>query len=353
MNLKKTVRCATKKYQEQRKKQLYFSRVNQVIRSSDPQLPDLSESEKNEIKTFWSGYGIDTPYQWHRLFYGKTGMKVPEFVAVPVFNLQIRPAMNRAEFAGVWSDKCYLDKFITEKTAEPVLRNVNGRFLDRDFQLISTEKAQTILDGHKEVVVKPSTFTHTGMGVKLLRGSLDLATIMSEYKKNYIIQLPVKQHPCFAQLNESSVNTIRVNTVLLDDEAYVMSSFVKAGKTGEFADNAGEERMFIGITEDGHYREYAVDPKLNIYQRIPCGFQFAGEEVPFYDEICAAAVRAHKCIPHFGFAFWDICVDAGGDPVIIEANLRNPSVTIAQATGSPFLGRYTDQIMNYIHRHEA
>lgn len=337
------------RYAEYRKKQNELKIVEKQIRSSNDPIPDLTSQQKQEIKAYWTQYGIEVPFQWHRLFYSKTGIKDPCFVPEPVFQSIIKPQMNDHTFAGIWSDKAYIDHFIGDvQTVRSVVRNVNGRFLDEQFSLITIDDAQRILEQYDTLVIKPSIYTDTGKGVKLLKNPFDLNGLDVEYGKNYVIQIPLRQHPELAKLNQSSVNTIRVNSVLFGTEAHVMSAFVKVGQAGEFADNSGHDRYFIGIRENGTFCNYAINHDLQKVDHIPSGYMFAGKPLPCYAGVCQAVERAHKCIPHFGFAFFDVCVSFDGEPTIVEVNLRYPDTTIAQVAAGPLFGKYSDDILNYI-----
>lgn len=347
--IKMTLKSVHRKYVDFRRNQNDLKTVTKQIQNSKEPVPELEEQQKAEIKEYWSKYGIEVPLEWHRLIYAKTGIVNPAFVPEPVFHRTIKPYMNNHTFAGVWSDKAYIDYFIHEvKSVQCVVRNVNGRFLDDKFSLISMEEAQAILETYDELVIKPSTYTDTGKGVKLLHNPFNLYELAKEYKKNYVIQVPLRQHTELAKLNVSSVNTIRVNSVLFDKEAHVMSAFIKVGQAGQFADNNGHERYFIGIKENGTFVDYAINHDLQKFSSIPSGYKFAGQKVPCFDKVCRAVERAHKCIPHFGFAFWDVCVNEEGEPVIVEINLRYPDTVIPQVAGNPFLGMYTDDILKYI-----
>lgn len=343
------------KYVKSRRRKIALKLVKKQIKESEEPLPELAEKQKQEIKSYWSTWGIDVPLEWHRLLYGKTGVCNPHFIPEPIFHQEIRPYMNDYTFAGIWSDKAYMDFFIQNtdleiKTARSIIRNVNGRFLDSQFLLISIEEAETILDRYEKLVIKPSTYTDTGKNVKLINRPFNLKQLDLEYQKNYVIQIPLCQHPEIARLNPSSVNTIRVNSVLFEKKAHVMSAFIKVGQTGAFADNCGHDRYFIGIREDGKFCSYAINHDLQLFNSIPSGYDFAGRSVPAYEAVCQTVEAAHAAIPHFGFAFWDVCVNEAEEPVIVEVNLRYPDTVIPQAAGAgtSFLGKYTDEIMRYI-----
>lgn len=355
MRMKQQIKSAIKhiriKYVNFRRNQVDLKMVNKQIQDSIELIPQLTAQQKNEIIVYWSKYKIKVPLQWHRLIYGKTGVENPGIVPEPVFQQMIKPCMNNHHFAGIWSDKAYIDYFIRGvKTVRSVVRNVNGRFLNEEFDLISKDEVISILDKYDVLVIKPSVYTDTGKGVKLLKKPYDLYQIDEQYCKNYVIQIPLRQHPEIAKLNASSINTIRVNSVLFETEAHVMSAFIKVGQLGEFADNHGKDRYFIGINEDGTYGNYAINHDLQKFDHIPSNYDFAGQKVPGYEKVCRMVERAHQCIPHFGFAFWDICVNEMGEPVVVEVNLRYPDTVIPQVSGvtQGFLGKYAEDILEYI-----
>lgn len=329
------------------RKRVHF--INKAIKKYENELPALSAEQVKEIEQYWARYGFEkVPLQWHRFYYGKTGQFRPDFIPAPFFYESIKPAMNDVSNGAAWSDKSYLDFFLRDiATVRTVLRNVNGRWLDESFGLLSAEEAQRVLDSWDTLVVKPSMDTNTGKGVALLHKPFRLDEIAKNYRRNFVFQLPLKQHPTMAALNESSINTIRVNSVLLENKAYVMSAFVKVGQAGEFADNRGHDRFFIGIGADGSFVNYAIDHDLKKYSAIPSGFAFAGQAVPSYQKVCRLVETAHQRVAHFGFAFWDVCVREDGEPVIVEMNLKNPDSTIPQVCSGPLFGAYSDQVLSF------
>lgn len=333
-------------------KHLYYREIKKRLAEMDPPAPPLTKEQERAIREYWAERGFpDIPLYWHRFYYAQTGMEKPEFVPEYIFSKKIRPVFNDAAFGQVWCDKAYLDYFIRGegiRTVRTVVRNVNGRFMDENWRLISMEEAQRIMETYEALVIKPSTDTSEGWRVQLLTGEYNLAELDKFYKKNYIVQIPLRQHPIMAGLNPSSINTIRVSSVLLEDGGHVMSAFTKVGAPGAFADNRGKGRCFIGIGKDGCFAPYAVERSQQRRQdEIPSGFAFAGCPVPGYEEMCAMIEKAHESLPHFGMAFWDVCIQEDGTPVIVEVNLCYPDANIPQLAGGPFFGDYGDQVLAY------
>ena len=357
MAAKRFVTEAVKSLQQERKAYKQRKKFSRAIKThfektTDVSFPELTPAQKRDAESYWKSFGITlSTTDWHRYYYAKTGKIDPRFVPDDVFHCVIRPKMNDIRLAAAWSDKAYTDWVVRDvKTVQSVVRCVNGRLLNEAFELIDHKTANAIMNRYEALVLKPTMFTDTGKGVVLQKAPFEIDEIISRYGSFFVVQLPLRQHPDMGLLNESSVNTIRVDTVLFDHEAHAIPAFVKAGQPGQFTDNGGgEKRIFIGI-ENGCYRDFAFDHDCNKFYSIPSGYAFAGQKVPYLDEICRAAERAHTHIAHFGLAFWDMSVDVHGEPVIVEMNLRYPDSYVPQVAAGPFFGEYTEEVLRYIKR---
>ena len=321
-------------------------------------LPELTEKQKREIRDFWSEHlgekgGVDIPLEWHRFFYGKLGIEAPGFVPPPVYEYYIRPNLNPPNFAIAIQNKGYLERLIPDvPTVRSVVRNTNGRFLNENFELIPFKEARRIISQYEKLVVKPSLFSNHGDSVRLLTAPFDLHKIDHEYRNNYVLQIPLKQHEEMAALNPSSTNAVRVVTFLLDDKPHVACAYIRVGAKGEFADNAGNDRFLIGIRENGKMADYAIDRQDRIHKSIPSGVDFAGKDMPGYEDMVRCAEKAHENLSFFGLVAFDICINEEGKAVIIEANLKQPAINKQLCTG-PYFGKYTAEVLEYCKTHNA
>ena len=348
---KRIINSATSYHREYQYRKKFQRAIGEHLeKTTDMVIPELTASQKHDVEDYWKGHGITlSSMDWHRFYYAKTGMIDPRFVPDDVFHRIIRPKMNDYQLGAAWSDKAYTDWVVRDvKTVRSVVRCVNGRLLNEQYELIDRKATNIILNSYETLVLKPTMFTDTGKNVILAHAPFSINDIIAHYGRFFVVQIPLKQHPEMALLNESSVNTIRIDTILLGMEAHSVSAFVKAGQPGEFTDNGGgEKRIFIGI-RDGKYVDYAIDHDCNRFYTIPSGYSFAKQAVPFFKEMCAAAEKAHTHVAHFGLAFWDMSVDVNGEPTIVEMNLRYPDSYIPQVASGPFFGNYTDEVLSYI-----
>lgn len=312
-------------------------------------IPSLTKEEEQAIKEYWSRYGLeDYSTDSHKILYHLTGIRDPKFMSSYLFYLHFKKLLNDSNMTVAWSDKNYLDFFLKDISAPNVIiRNVSGRFLDHDFNVISKEKANKILQDYPQIVIKPTTLTSTGHGVDLLTNPFNLDELDKKYKKDYSLQLPLKLHNELKKLSKTAVNTIRVNTILIEDKAYSVSALIKSGEEGKFADNQGTKRYFIGIDDDAKLRGWGVTKKLERIEVLPNGFKFEGMQIPEFDKVLKIAEDAHLRFPHFAMVFWDIVLQENGEPAILEANLRGPDMMFNQAALGPFFGKHTELFMDY------
>lgn len=321
------------------------------IRKRIKDIPPLKNDQIKEIRDFFrTNLGIDVQTNWHRLYYAMTGIEDPAFIPPPVYEYNIRPCLNHPNFAIVWQNKVYLERLLPDiKTVRSVVRNTNGRFLNEGFNIISSKEAEIIMNGYEKLVVKPGLYSHKGMGIKLFRAPFDIREIDNEYGMNYVVQIPLRQHKKMAELNPSSINTFRVVSVLLGNTPHVCSIYAKVGAKGEFADNSGEDRFFLGTDPSGKFRDYAVSRDLKRIKSLPSGIDFAGMDVPGYRLMTECAKKAHKDMAFFGLAAFDICIDEDEEPVIVEANLKQPGI-LGQFASGPYFGKYTVDVLKYCKR---
>lgn len=107
--------------------------------------------------------------------------------------------------------------------------------------------------------VKPSLGSYQGIGSFILSavdiGDLDFVEALSRTGSNYVIQELIHQHDFFAELNQDSVNIIRINTLNLGQGPTLLNATVRFGISGRVTDMCyvdGVETVRVaGITGDG------------------------------------------------------------------------------------------------------
>lgn len=164
---------------------------------------------------------------------------------------------------------------------------------------------------------------------------------------DYIIQERVVQHKKMDALCSTSVNTIRLQTVM-DKEGNVIpfGPGIRIGRMGNVVDNWAKGGVFVGIdAETGKLKEFGfLKPKYGtkVTEHPDTHIRFEGYQIPYYKEAENMVVELHKLMYRSHSIGWDIAITENG-PIIIEGNDRW-EITLIQAVhgGMGYLKKYFD-----------
>ena len=149
-----------------------------------------------------------------------------------------------------------------------------------------------------------------------------------------------------SQLNESSVNTIRIVTYRSDMEILVIYSVVRIGRKGSVIDNQCAGGISTVIGEDGKLGGTAFGGFIEDgIGKTDSGTILNGFEIPSYHKAIETVKQLHYQLPFFNFIGWDVAIDEDGDPVIIE---WNACPGLSQSAFGPGYGKYTERILREI-----
>ena len=132
----------------------------------------------------------------------------------------------------------------------------------------------------------------------------------------------VVQDETMSLLNSSSVNTIRVTTILKDGNARIVSGGIRMGRNGNHVDNFNSGGL--GVIYDrrtGTVISDGFDRERNVYETVPeSGIKLKGFQIPKWDEIVAMIKEAALVVPQVGYVGWDVCLSRDHGPLLIEGN---------------------------------
>ena len=239
--------------------------------------------------------------------------------------------------------------------AETIFRKVGNVFYDKDYVEISKEDAIAKCLHNKQVVIKNTFGSFGGHGVhfidaeknsvaeieKLFDDKLNMANSKSSPRKEIqlIAQSVVKQHHTLSAINDTSINTIRIMTLLFNGEVKVLSSVLRMGVNGSKVDNASSGGIVVGINPDGTLKDFAVNCKADIFYTHPNGTNFAGVQLEGYDkavELCKKLQNRFASVSKL--ISWDIAIDENGEPLLIEMNIAFGELDFHQMCNGPILG---------------
>ena len=153
-----------------------------------------------------------------------------------------------------------------------------------------------------------------------------------------IIEERVIQHPRMMELCPTSVNTIRIATLLGDKKQGIVYAFLRIGN-GKVMDNVDCGGMAARVDlASGKLLTVGADKQGNTFTHHPMtGTPIVGFEVPFFEEAKAMCLAAAQKVPQMRFVAWDVAITKDG-PCFIEGN-SFPSHAVPQ-----FAAHYPDGV---------
>jgi hypothetical protein len=140
----------------------------------------------------------------------------------------------------------------------------------------------------------------------------------------YIFQEEIVQHAELKRLNPTSLNTIRINTFVNENnKPEIISSFIRMGISGAVVDNLGAGGLFAGVDMiSGRLHEIArnrIEFGGLVCDKHPdTGVVFKDFVIPYFAEVKAMACQAGKLLQD-KLTCWDIGIAVNG-PVLVEGN---------------------------------
>ncbi|MCC5908442.1 MAG: hypothetical protein JJU13_19650 [Balneolaceae bacterium] len=326
-----------------------------------------SSEFQNEVKAFWKKHlGIRINPAWHFIYANFTGKEDVRFLSKRVWLDHIHDTLNDPSYLSpVFRDKNFTD-FIIDKKYLPktVFKVVRGRFYDDENSAIDQKKAFLRLHSDEEdKILKPSKGLK-GIGVRKLEVQgktvyLDEKEITADQLMDFtgedaIVQYRVKQHSSLDEVHASSLNTVRIYTIRLQNKIHNLSSVMKFGGNGDTADNTNNGYL-RGVNEDGSLRAIIYDRKLSPVERHgTTGFDFQKlKNIPAFEEALLLCKKSHEKILHLDFAGWDVAITKEGKPLIIEVN-SNPTVEVFQLINQrPMFEDFTEEVIHFARDRDA
>lgn len=193
-----------------------------------------------------------------------------------------------------------------------------------DLRQSTPEEFATLLEQAGMVFVKPIG-EFGGKGVEKLTAAEveDVAALHDRLVEEgrVLAEGAIVQHPDLSRLCPSSVNTLRVVTLLLNGEPKLLYALLRVGSGTTNVDNISSGGMYTLIGEDGrlHYPAFC-DKTSSFYDRHPVTDEpFVGFEVPCYRQAVELCCEAARVEPRLGYIGWDVAITPDG-PVLVEAN---------------------------------
>lgn len=315
----------------------------------------LSREQIKEVKKFFAPYAIPSMV-FHRFFTEKTGNFHPNYIPIDLYVGYIDPYFNDLQAVKFIDNKCYYDLWF-HQFPQPylVLKRINNIWFDHSGMPADEDKMRAIVANEKEgLFVKKAEDSMAGTGVTFVESADNayekIVSLGKKYKCDIIIQRKLTQHAEYAKFNSSSVNTLRIYSILKKDgNVKVYSSVLRMGVGNAKVDNYGSGGVSCGINPDGTLKKYAYNKYGERTEKHPHSeIVFEGCKLLSYDKAVELVKKAHLILPHFRSVSWDIAINEDGNPVLIEANLCRGSIDLLQLNNGPMFGEDTKEILDEV-----
>jgi len=309
---------------------------------------DNKNEYRKDISRFWKNQKLRISKNWHFLYSSFNGIYSPEYIPEDLFYGTIEPIFNNFDLVQAYSDKNVLPSLFPEiKQPKTLLHNKNGYWFSSSNEAIDSNSIFEYIKYHR-VVVKPSIDSGRGKNFYSIEISqntfANFLSIVNCLRKDFIIQEFVVQSRDLSAFNESSVNTIRVMSLLIGNRVHIVSSHLRIGVEGHNNDHLG---FVCGINSKGELGDFFRETKTGRKIDNPVA-QSIGNTIEGIDKIHSSVMNAHMKIPYFRIVSWDFSLNTDNEPVLIEINLRWQGINNHQYVNGPLFGAYTQDVLREV-----
>jgi poly-gamma-glutamate capsule biosynthesis protein CapA/YwtB (metallophosphatase superfamily) len=187
---------------------------------------------------------------------------------------------------------------------------------------------------HKKFFAKPIE-GFSGSGARVIESDSDTPDNLYRLCKSntFIAEEIATQHKELSEFNDSTLNTVRVNTLLCADGVpRIVLAMARFGRSGNVVDNFhGGGVGAVVDPETGIMISEAIDRRHNLTPIHPdskksiLGFQY-----PMWDKVKEAVCTAALKIPQMRNVGWDVSLTQDGEVEFIEGNSK-PSYDVLQS----------------------
>lgn len=286
-----------------------FKRIKQVSKIS----------KKPKVIIFldmiWCGLKYSAGYEDYVLFefYKLSSEKRATYITRGISN-QIVKKLNNNPVA--WKE--FDDKSLFNKKFE--------KFIGRQWINLQVSTKDQFIDFMKnfdQVIIKPLNEI-CGKGIqKLDKKEYESLDKMYEYimaTKSFLVEEVIVQHDIMANLYSKSVNTIRVVSILDNDQVHIPFCCVRIGN-GQVVDNINNGGMAALIDiKTGKIVKLASDKTGLCFVNHPISkTRILDTQIPMWLECLAMIDEAARLVPEIRYVGWDISITQNG-PILIEGN---------------------------------
>ena len=214
-----------------------------------------------KVMPYWERFAYVPEELWFEFAGLRDRVMDPRFIPSDLLYNEIIPYLNNMQLKTAVMDKAYSELLFPDvKQPVTVCRRVSGIYYDDRMNIISEAAAvKLFMNSSGGLFIKPAMYTYGSKGI-IAADAEDMAAgdvkrIFKDTGMNFIVQKEIKQHEGLAVLNPDSVCTVRINTLLMDEEVHILTEVMRVGAPGERVPMHGSGSYFVQILADGKLHE--------------------------------------------------------------------------------------------------
>ncbi|MGYP001175290359 len=245
------------------------------------------------------------------------------------------------QFSGIdiahWEDKWNEHILLKEKginTPKVVALVQNGRLCSVGKRITDMKSLlANTLEGER-LFIKP-TNGNSGNGIFVLnkingifKHKEKIITSINDLKikkhLNYIVQRGLIQRNDLAEINESSLNTLRTIVKYTDGKPHIVAILLRMGRKGCELDNSGQGGISVSIDlSTGLFGDFAGREHGGgiFYEHPDTGYVFKGKGIRDWNDIFGKIQKTVSCINTFKLIGWDLAIGEDSQVYVIEFNM--------------------------------
>ncbi len=331
-------------------KRLHRNAFNKLAKSGIEH-KKLSKEQKRQVDELWKGKVTD--YSTHELVLSATGNFDPKVCSMKLLRTEIEYILNNQKFNVAWADKNYINRFLPDiKFPHAFVHNISGAFYDENYKLITKEQAFELISKREKFIIKKSYDSMGGSNIELGKNGDNIEKLLSKFKKDYVIQDLLEQCDMFKKFSPASVNVMRIITLRIGNEIFVVNAAFRAGTGGAITDNYvsedGKGMIIIGINPDGTLKEKGYYSCGETTDTLFGNLKFGGMEIPNYHKAVELVKKGQEQLAYFGLVGWDVVIDKDLEPVIMEYNIKKAGGIYYQWVNGSLFGDKTEEIVKLL-----
>lgn len=245
------------------------------------------------------------------------GFEFDEFI---LYNFKHKTIEERLKFIADWEHlgyACCLNNKENDSLFDDKWKTYGKfkKYFGREVLLCNNniEEFTKFTDKHRSFILKPLNLS-CGRGIEIIKTDeiSDTAQqlfdgLIKKYNGSFIVEELIVQDSEMAKFHPSSVNTVRVPTIRMDDDVIVFHPFMRIGQGGKSVDNGGAGGIICSVdvelgkltaAADEHGNQFEVHPNSNE--------QIIGFTIPKWEEAKAFVKELAQVVPSNRYTGWDI-----------------------------------------------